>query len=175
VVKTKTQRAYTARPNSPISDVQAEMIGREIEAMETEGVAVTAPNFVERAKAETSPLHGLFVWDLETAAQAHWISWARTLIASVQVIELRIGAPAKAFYSVVVETADQGTARRYKRRSVLDTSERGQVSLALYQRVLAAVKDAESFGLTVEDQKWSRIAAAVRQNPPEALALRESA
>lgn len=47
---------------------------------------LTPEMVVNDAMSPDSPLHGEFMWDKDTAAQAHWIEQARRLIRSVKII-----------------------------------------------------------------------------------------
>ncbi len=47
---------------------------------------LTPEMVVDDAMVPDSPLHGEFTWDKDTAAQAHWIEQARSLIRSVKVL-----------------------------------------------------------------------------------------
>lgn len=175
-MRSKTQARYTARPNSPITDAQANIIGLETERMERDGIPVTAKSILERARDAKSRLHGLFDWDDESAAEKHRIAWARELLASVQIIEVRTGQPARALYSVVAST-DGDEARRayYPRRSVLESDEaRAQLSRDRYRSIAAIVRDCESIGLCQEDAAWMKIRQAVESNTPKAMALVET-
>jgi len=53
--------------------------------MESKG-ELTPELVVKEAKRPTSPLHGLFEWDLKKAAYRHWIEQARTIIRSLSVV-----------------------------------------------------------------------------------------
>ena len=55
-----------------------------IELYKREGT-LTPLAVVEDAKREESPLHALFEWDIEKAAQEHWYEVARQLIRNVKV------------------------------------------------------------------------------------------
>jgi flavin-binding protein dodecin len=46
---------------------------------------ITAEMVVADARKKTSPLHGLFEWDIDKAAHQHWLDRARTIIRHVQV------------------------------------------------------------------------------------------
>ena len=47
---------------------------------------ITPDIVVKDAKKKTSPMHGEFDWDINKAAQAHWLHQARQLISSVRVV-----------------------------------------------------------------------------------------
>jgi hypothetical protein len=61
---------------------------------------LTPEAVVEDAKHEGSPLHGLFEWNREKAALAHWHDVARRLIRSVRVQITNEGTTLKAPYFV---------------------------------------------------------------------------
>lgn len=49
------------------------------------GGRLTPRAVVDDAKSPDSPLHGLFDWDADKAADAHWLERARTIIRSVRI------------------------------------------------------------------------------------------
>ena len=53
--------------------------------MESKG-ELTPERVVKEAKRPTSPLNGMFQWDLKKAAYRHWIEQARTIIRSLSVV-----------------------------------------------------------------------------------------
>ncbi len=53
--------------------------------LENERGQLTPDMVVHDARAEDSPLHELFDWDMEKAAMGHWLWTARTIINSVKV------------------------------------------------------------------------------------------
>lgn len=164
----------TARPNCPLSDKQARVLCREVEDMYGSGATVTPKSLVEAAKAKDSPIHALFDWDDESAASKHRIEHARMLLGCIYVFEMRTGRPQRAYYSVNLETTEEGGAKRsfHPRRVILDNDDAlQQVSLRLYGTISAAIREAEGLGLTESDGAWKRIANAVRQDPPSAAAL----
>lgn len=164
----------TARPNCPLSDKQARVLCREVEDLYGSGVLVTPKSLLAKAKEKDSPIHSFFDWDDESAAEKHRIEQARGLLGCIQVFEIRTGRPARAFYSVNVETTEEGGAKRsfHPRRVILDNEDAmQQVSLRLYSTISAAIREAEGLGLTETDAAWKRIAAVVRQEPPSAAAL----
>src|SRR5688572_23670971 len=62
-----------------------EAVIERIKSLQTAEGTITPEVVVEDAKNPDSPLHGLFDWNLETAAHKFWLDQARTLIKSVQV------------------------------------------------------------------------------------------
>jgi hypothetical protein len=161
---------YTAVPGSPITDKQAKIVGGVIERMKASGVAVTAKNIVTEATSPKSPLHEMFDWNDESAAQKQRVAWARTLIGSVRIIEVRVARPSKAFYSVTTKIEGADASREYHtRKEVISNDDAtNQVLLRLYRTIVSACKDAESLG--VKDPWWSRVIDAVRRGDPTKMA-----
>lgn len=65
-----------------------EEVKQHLAALEVSG-RLTPEAVVEDAKREDSPLHGFFKWDLEAAAELHWLDRARQLIRAVKVVIVR--------------------------------------------------------------------------------------
>lgn len=66
---------------------------------------VTTQEVVADARDPRSPLHAYFEWDVEKAAEAHWLDRARELVRAIH-IEARYeggGAVVRAFHSVIME------------------------------------------------------------------------
>lgn len=160
------KRQYRARDGSPITNAQADIIGREVDAMQESGESVTPGKLVERAQSPSSPLHPLFDWNDQSAAYQYRLSWARTLIASVQVIEIRTSEPKKAYYSITAET---GKRSYLPRREVLGSdAAMNEVSRDLYARLRAATREAVSIGLASSDPAWTKLCNSVEANTPAA-------
>lgn len=64
------------------------------------GGRLTPDAVVEEAKRKDSVLHDQFEWDVKKAAQAQWISQARTLITSVMVLHRTEKTIVKSVYYV---------------------------------------------------------------------------
>ena len=47
---------------------------------------LTAQQVLNDARAEDSPLHGLFDWDQAKAAEKHWLDCAREIIGAVKIV-----------------------------------------------------------------------------------------
>ena len=161
---------YKARPGAPIDDEKAAIIGNELEQMIAEGIPTTPENLVERAKRSKGDLHQLWNWDVNAAAQAHWTSWARRLIASVVVLELKMKQPAKAFFSVSVKQEDSElTQRRYmpRRMVLLDMNdELVQVSDRSYKAIMAEIEKIVGLQLHRKDSGWADIVSFLQIHAP---------
>jgi hypothetical protein len=68
---TLVARRYKAAPGARYNDAQAQVIGCEFEAMQGEGVPVTPPNIVDRARPKKACLHPYFTWDDREAAEKY--------------------------------------------------------------------------------------------------------
>ena len=159
---------YRAREGSPITDDIAQVVGKEVESLRANGQRVTPHMLVDRAKRRASPLHNLFDWNDKSAARKHRVEYARLLLRSVTVIEVKSAPPRKAHYSVVEVTQDDAAARGYimRREVVVDDGALAQVGHDLYRRIAATAADAEGLGLASQFPQWQRIVAAVRRNRP---------
>lgn len=62
-------------------------VARRLEEIATRsGGSLTPEAVVEDAKHQESPLHDYFEWDVDLAAEKHWLETARGLIRSVEVV-----------------------------------------------------------------------------------------
>jgi len=176
MAKSKKKIEVSARPNCPLTDNQAKILCTEVERLYAEGTPVTARAILNEARASDSPLHQLFDWDDVSAGERWRLHWARQLMASIQVFEIRTGRPAKALFSVVVESPSGETMRSYHPRKTILESDSAieQLSRSMYLRLQSVVAEAESLGLCQREQEWMRIRQAVTQNPPMSVQLREA-
>lgn len=82
----------------------AQKVGSELERIRVRHNGRLEPEWVvHAAKAESNPMHGLFEWDDNVAAQNYRVDQARGVIRSIDVIveELPQPKPVRAFVSVV--------------------------------------------------------------------------
>lgn len=89
--------------------------------LENEHGQITPAMVVEDAKQKDSPLHGLFDWNVKSAAMKYWIHQARTIIHSVRLV------------SSLVETVTLKTPH-YVRDPSVPRGEQGYVSVAQLQK-----------------------------------------
>lgn len=87
---------YRFKRGSSFSGKQkAESAGRELEKLEKEFGWLDPKRVVSRAKAKRSPLHGFFTWDDSEAARLQRLNEARSLVRSVEVKIIDLGAKKK--------------------------------------------------------------------------------
>ena len=67
--------------------VKAQTAGEELERISKEHGEITPPLVVDEARPEESPIHEVFEWDDEVAAEQHREQQARQLIRSIQVVK----------------------------------------------------------------------------------------
>ena len=79
--------------------VSAEVVGKALEEIQEKDGKVTAEALLKKAKAKKSPLHGLFEWDTDKAAQEFRLYQARNVIREVHVTikKLPDQGPVRAF------------------------------------------------------------------------------
>jgi hypothetical protein len=167
------KQKYSARPGSVLNNSQAAIVGAWLDQMEAEKRAATPRALLKEATKSVSPLHKLFDWDERSAAAKHRLEFARQVIASVTIIDVRTAEPVRAMYSIVVDKGDRAF-RAYERRALITASKSklGQVSAQLWSRLLAVIVDAEGLGLGQSDPRWKRVIPVVRAAcPPEAQAM----
>src|SRR5581483_12254285 len=107
-------RRYKAAPGAGYNDTQAQAIGCELEMMAEEGVSITPPAFVERARPEAHHLHPLYEWDNDQAAELYRQGQARNIINHLVIVHVAQESEQheKALYSVVVHEEEERPARR---------------------------------------------------------------
>jgi len=99
---------YTAAKGAQFNDKQANLYGREIEAIQKR-VGIIDPKIVLlEASDKDSPLHDYFEWDTKAAAKKHRVSQARHLINHIRIVVKISGEQKekKAFYNVRVLCAE---------------------------------------------------------------------
>jgi len=104
---------YVAAPGAPYSDVEAQVIGAELDRLEDNGVPVTPDNVVLLATPDDHPMHNLFTWDNEQAADNWRKSEARGIISHLLIItEPEEGDPVvmKARLSVTTKSVEHHAA-----------------------------------------------------------------
>lgn len=65
--------------------VPAEVVGKHFETLEKKEGALTSQIVLDSARAEKSPIHGLFEWDDEKAAEQYRLKQAAQLICNLTV------------------------------------------------------------------------------------------
>jgi len=164
---------YRARPGGILKDDEANVVGREMDAMCHEEVPVTGHTVVERASSSRSPLHKFFDWDDESAASKQRVEWARLLIRSVMEVDLKTRKLGRHSYNVIYEQTEE---REYVKRKVIKKggSEQNQVQKSFYQRIVSVIDEVEAFGFERTDRAWKAIVTAVRTHRPTAADLPET-
>ena len=85
--------------------VAAEVAGAELERIQNQRGVIEPRVVVEESRPESAPLHPVFEWDDDKAAENYRTWQARSLIKSVRVIEMRDGADVPVPVYVHVPTA----------------------------------------------------------------------
>lgn len=106
--KLEQGQRYAAAPGARYGDKQAQVIGRELEAMADQQIAITPDAIVARARNKQSPLHGYFEWDEAKAAFAWRKFQARDLVNHLEIVVVRPEGEqrVKAQFSVVRVAAE---------------------------------------------------------------------
>lgn len=119
-------------------------------ALHQEHGTLTPELVVEDAKRKDSPLHELFEWDQQKAAQSHWHDVARALIRNVRVVVVNEGRSLRAPFFVrdpALSSKVQGyttvtklrTDADLARDAVADECSRAAAAFRRAQEVAAAV------------------------------------
>ena len=108
---------YKSAAANFITDDQATLIGKTMEDLKKKHKTdtVSAQMLVNAAKAKRSPLHTLFEWDDQVAANEYRLIQARKYLACVEVVVIvdEEVSSTKAFHSVTVEVADEEAETGY--------------------------------------------------------------
>ena len=68
-------------------EVKAQTVGEQLEAIQQKNGQITAHLVVDQARPISSPLHPIFQWDDEQAAEQYRLHQARNLIRSIEVVK----------------------------------------------------------------------------------------
>lgn len=121
------------------SKADPQKIGEALTALADEADGHLRPQaVVEAAKDEASPLHQHFEWDVQKAAEAHWLDQAREIIRLVRVIDDddEEDAAPRAFLSI---SDTEGTSyRAYS--EIMDSSDLQHAVLKQAKRDLEAFR-----------------------------------
>lgn len=102
---------YRWKPNVPSlwTKLDAQLIGSEIERLEAEHQhKLTPEEIVRAAKTERSPLHTIFEWDNQRAADRYRIEQARHLVSLIDVIITKPDQTEGAVRAFVSVSGDDG-------------------------------------------------------------------
>lgn len=119
-------KVYRAVHGSPISDGDAEVLGRRFDSLATELGAVTPEDIVQDAESPESPTHPYFEWDDAEAGRRYRVTQAREYLRFITVEITGQSEPVRAFHPVTIvreEQTDKDTA--------VQTSQRGYVPLEI--------------------------------------------
>lgn len=138
------RRVFSAAPGGPITDRDAKRLGPVLsELTEKCGGRLTPKDVVDEARSPQSILHSYFEWDLEKAAERHWIQTARQIISHIKVrIVTSSGkqVPVRNWFSVRTEP-DEGGKIAYV------SVERIQSNKFLREQVIRdALREAQAWG-----------------------------
>ena len=127
--------------------------------LENEHGQLTPSIVVDDAKQKDSPLHGLFDWNLKSAAHKHWLHTARVIIHSVKVV-------------VTTETVTI-KAPHYVRDPSVPPKEQGYISVAQLQKDPVAARESLrlEFGRAASALTRARTLASVLNLQEEVEAL----
>ena len=102
---------YKAAKGAMYDDKTAQLIGALVESSPD----MTPLDFVNAARPVSSPLHSLFDWDDDAAAEKYRVWQARQHISHLHIIVRMDGkdSSTRAAHSVVVQLDDDTSARRY--------------------------------------------------------------
>lgn len=93
------------------ADKSNDVIGNELQRLATDGL-LTAEAVVESARATSSPLHSMFLWDDTEAAHQFRLMQARQLIVSVRIIHPQAKESIQAFVSLSPDRSRPGGGYR---------------------------------------------------------------
>lgn len=139
-----------------------EQTDRVNELAEEFGGRITPDQVVDDARDPDSPLHGLFTWDTDAAAAAHWRDTARAIISSVRVVinttttrvasvayvrDPNAAAKEQGYVSVAQLRTDADSARE----AVVNEISRAASAVARAREIARALDMSEEFDATLDE------------------------
>lgn len=106
---------YKAAPGARITDGDARLLGETIKGM---GPGVTPETLLAEARKKRSPIHDLFEWDDQVAAEAYRLEQARYFLRSVWEVPVdedgrETSEGGRAFYAVEVSDASERKSKAF--------------------------------------------------------------
>lgn len=145
-----------ARPNNHlgIDDAEAQVLLAELKRLEESAGGLRPQTVVDAARDPASPFHRHFKWDVEYAANQHWLSTARKLIGVVKIVATNVRGdevPVRAMASIRCANTD-GDDDGYEEapptyvsvRSVMTDDEKRQIALESLVKRLCCYRDEAS-------------------------------
>lgn len=96
---------YSFRTGTRVSGVDAQIAGQELARISDQHGELTAPLVVDHARPDDAPLHPVFEWNDEVAAELHRQHQARNLIRAVQITRETDAQPEPVYVHVSTEGA----------------------------------------------------------------------
>jgi hypothetical protein len=106
---------YKAAPGSRLTHSEARVLGETIAAL---GGGITPEDLLKEARKKRSPIHDLFEWDDQVAAEAFRLEQARYFLRSVWEVPVdrdgrEAGDGARAFYAVEISDANERKSKAF--------------------------------------------------------------
>ena len=133
---------YAAAPGAMYSDAKAQLIGCELEQMESDGIAVTTDSAWERAKSPESALHDHIDWDQPTAAKNWQMQQVRQIINHLRVVvETPDGSKTlKAAFSIRIASEDDGAMPMREYVNVFRIESDPEARMQVYNEALGVIR-----------------------------------
>lgn len=138
------------RDGGPEPKVAAETFGSVVESLAGDGALASVPPgaIVDAARKRNSPIHALFNWDNDDAAELYRKDQARALIGRLQIVRVQVSdgptLSSRAFFSVRVGdkrgyvAQDKILSDRDLKKQVIESAQRDlEAYLAKYAGVMA--------------------------------------
>jgi hypothetical protein len=128
----ETKQKFQYRPGHNVPGLKAQEVGEHLERLRSENGGIVQPEqVVDDARPEDSPLHHVFEWDDDVAAEKYRIAQARNIIRSVNIIMAnpmtgQDDAPRLAFVSVSTPFME-GTGYSSTREAFADSELRARL------------------------------------------------
>jgi hypothetical protein len=149
---------YRPAPGSRLNAEMAELVGREMDRLHRKYGDVTAEMLLDAARPTTSPIHGLFEWDDQAAAERHRLSLAGALIRAVRVVIQPTSGKGKAINArAYVSVTRDGGERSYQPLAAVLS--RPEWKRQMLEEALAALEALQKkfSDLEVLDELWSAL------------------
>jgi hypothetical protein len=180
---------YSWRENSPVPSVDADTFGTVIEQI-AHGAPfnlVKAAMIVDAARSRSSPIHKIFPWNDQLAAEAHRRFLARQYLGALQIVRVQITGSqqisSRGFYSVrsggqrgYLDRGKILSSDDFKRQVITAAKEELERFVAKFSGVLALGTFIPTLNEVIEDMHREIDAlAAAATAPPQRKAKRKQA
>lgn len=153
---------YSASESGILSHAQAVIVGKELTKIEKQYGCIQPKTVWKKARSASSGLHSFFVWDVNRAAESHWLDQARRLIRSVTIIPIQKEPMKEGIVRAFVNVSSNDKERRFKGRAYISMPRALSDPEYTQQLLQDALNEANQFRMKYEHLKaLSKIIKAI--------------